>query len=63
MRKRQKRKRHSCPMCKPNKTGGGSRWTDRELAARKRWERERPEWEHGARKEDEVWPYPQDDDE
>lgn len=29
-RKRLKRKRRSCGVCKPNKTRGGNRWTDRD---------------------------------
>lgn len=31
MRKVLKRKRRSCAMCKPNKTGGGNRWSPRQF--------------------------------
>ena len=40
MRKMTKRKRKSCPLCKPHKTCGACRWTDREKAARLRDDRE-----------------------
>lgn len=30
MRKRFKKKARSCPLCKPNKTGGACRWSDKE---------------------------------
>lgn len=33
MRKVMKRKRRSCAMCKPNKTGGEMRWTPQERAS------------------------------
>jgi hypothetical protein len=33
MRKQKKRKLRSCPMCKPNKTGGACRWNVRERQA------------------------------
>jgi len=35
-----RRKRRSCPMCKPNKTGGAPRWTDKELDKIQRMEKE-----------------------
>jgi hypothetical protein len=31
MRKRLKRKRHSCPMCKPHKMGITNRWKSKEF--------------------------------
>jgi hypothetical protein len=40
MRKNLKRKRRSCGLCKPNKTGWSSRWPVRELALRKETDRE-----------------------
>jgi hypothetical protein len=40
MRKRLKRKRHSCALCKPYKMGGENRWKPKELAVLKR-----AEWE------------------
>ncbi|MGO9061196.1 MAG: hypothetical protein ACLQU2_28010 [Candidatus Binataceae bacterium] len=33
MRKHLKRKRRSCALCKPHKTGGAVRWKPKELAA------------------------------
>lgn len=54
-RKRLKRKRRSCALCKPHKTGGAARWTNHDLAALDAWEAERCEWEHGAIA-DEMWP-------
>lgn len=41
MRKRLKRKRRSCPVCKPYKTGGDIRWNPKELDALKRFEKEK----------------------
>jgi hypothetical protein len=35
VRKRLKKKRRSCATCKPHKTGGATRWTDKELQAMK----------------------------
>lgn len=32
MRKRLKKKARSCPLCKPNKTGGACRWSSKEQA-------------------------------
>lgn len=40
MRKAKKRKLRSCPMCKPNKTGGATRWTVREFCLLRSDERE-----------------------
>ncbi|MBK7972750.1 MAG: hypothetical protein IPK07_05515 [Deltaproteobacteria bacterium] len=40
MRKRLKRKRRSCGLCKPNKVGGASRWPAKEADALARDERE-----------------------
>lgn len=40
MRKRLKRKRRCCAMCKPGKRGGAVRWKDRQLDRLKRDERE-----------------------
>ena len=34
-----KRKRRSCPMCKPHKTGGGNRWKARDEQALREFER------------------------
>lgn len=39
MRKRMKRKRRSCALCKPHKMCGEHRWKPKELAALKRFER------------------------
>jgi hypothetical protein len=41
MRKRYRRKRRCCGICKPGKRGVCIRWTERELHALKRFERER----------------------
>jgi hypothetical protein len=38
-RKRLKRKRRSCPLCKPGKTGHGNRWRPQEEASLKRFEK------------------------
>jgi len=40
MRKRLKRKRRSCALCKPYKTGGAGRWSVKEAIALRRDERE-----------------------
>lgn len=48
MRKRLKRKLRSCPMCKPNKTGGACRWKERERDALERAEREMRHADTGA---------------
>lgn len=40
MRKNLKRKRRSCGLCKPHKTGIQRRWTPKEFDARTRAERE-----------------------
>jgi hypothetical protein len=40
MRKRLKRKRHSCALCKPHKTGGSNRWKAKDLSLLKLAERE-----------------------
>jgi len=39
MRKRLKRKKRSCPLCKPNKTGHAIRWTDKEEALLREFEK------------------------
>lgn len=41
MRKRLKRKKRSCPMCKPHKMCGAHRWKPQEMQELKLWERER----------------------
>jgi hypothetical protein len=41
MRKQLKVKRRSCKMCKPHKMGWERRWTSREAADLRRFERER----------------------
>lgn len=41
MRKRIKKKLHSCTLCKPHKMAGDCRWTSRDLTALKEFERER----------------------
>ena len=35
-----RKKKRSCPLCKPNKTGGSPRFTAKELADRRQAERE-----------------------
>lgn len=40
MRKRLKRKLRSCPLCKPNKTGGANRWRVKEFDRLVRAEKE-----------------------
>lgn len=40
MRKRLKRKKHSCALCKPHKMYGACRWSSKELDALKRIEKE-----------------------
>ncbi|HEY4501015.1 MAG TPA: hypothetical protein VJI70_01975 [Candidatus Paceibacterota bacterium] len=41
MRKRTKKKLHSCALCKPHKMCGECRWTNRDLAGLKEFERTR----------------------
>ncbi|MBJ7602147.1 MAG: hypothetical protein JF888_02970 [Candidatus Dormibacteraeota bacterium] len=41
MRKRLKKKLKSCGLCKPHKTGQALRWTDREEARLREFERDR----------------------
>jgi len=41
MRKRSKKKKHSCALCKPHKTGGDCPWSGRDLARLKQFEREK----------------------
>jgi hypothetical protein len=41
MRKRTKKKKHSCPLCKPYKTKGMCRWANRDLSRLKEFEREK----------------------
>lgn len=40
MRKRQKQKKHSCPLCKSHKMGWGCRWTHKDADRLKRSEQE-----------------------
>lgn len=40
MRKRYKKKKHSCPLCKPNKMGISCRWKDKELQSLQEAEKE-----------------------
>lgn len=40
MRKMYKKKKRSCPMCKPHKMHGAKRWKYKELEARMRFEKE-----------------------
>ncbi|MDO8659281.1 MAG: hypothetical protein Q7K54_01640 [Candidatus Parcubacteria bacterium] len=44
MRKRYRKKLLSCPLCKPNKTGGALRFNAREFSKLKEFEKERLEW-------------------
>lgn len=39
MRKRYKKKKHSCKMCKPHKMGLDIRWKNKELAKLKEFEK------------------------
>ena len=39
MRKMLKEKCHSCPVCKPHKTGGGNRWKAKDLVLLKIFEK------------------------
>jgi len=39
MRKRLKKKKRSCPLCKPHKMGGVNRWKAKELGKIKEFER------------------------
>lgn len=41
MRKRFKRKRHSCGLCKPQKVGWEKRWKYKDLAFLREFEREK----------------------
>lgn len=47
MRKRYKRKRHSCKVCKPGKMGLSVRWSPREESRLKEFERQktRGDWD------------------
>jgi hypothetical protein len=38
MRKRLKKKKHSCALCKPHKMGWGNRWKPKELVRLKEFE-------------------------
>ena len=40
MRKRIKKKKRSCPLCKPHKTGGANRWNVKEHDRLERAERQ-----------------------
>ena len=40
MRKRYKKKKLTCGLCKPHKLNGAKRWDDRELESRKEYEKE-----------------------
>ncbi len=40
MRKKYKKKRHSCSLCKPHKTGGAIRWKEKEHALLRELEKE-----------------------
>lgn len=40
MRKQLKKKKRSCPLCKPHKTGGANRWTNKVKGKMKQMERE-----------------------
>lgn len=44
MRKRSKRKRRSCSLCKPHKMGGDNRWKPKEEAKLREFEKERLEY-------------------
>jgi hypothetical protein len=46
-RKRTKRKKHSCKVCKPGKTGQANRWSPKDEMALRRFERatNRHQWE------------------
>ncbi len=44
MRKHYKKKRRSCAICKPHKTNGACRWTDKALDGIRRFEREHKEY-------------------
>lgn len=39
MRKRLKKKKRSCPLCKPHKTGGANRWKTKDFAEIKEFEK------------------------
>ena len=41
MRKRLKKKKHSCGLCKPHKLGLSNRWKGKEFEAIKEFEKER----------------------
>ena len=41
MRKRFKNKKHSCALCKPNKTGHANRWNSKDFFALKEFEKEK----------------------
>ncbi len=41
MRKRLKKKRYSCALCKPHKTGGGLRWKIKEFFQLKDFEQQK----------------------
>jgi len=41
MRKRLKKKKHSCALCKPHKMGGCGRWKARELGDIKEFEKQK----------------------
>jgi len=39
MRKKLKKKKRSCPLCKPHKMGGANRWKAKELVKMKEFEK------------------------
>ncbi len=41
MRKRYRKKRRACGLCKPNRRGFAPRWNERELVRLRDWERSR----------------------
>lgn len=46
MRKRYKEKRHSCAFCKPHKMRGACRWSDKDFAMLKEFEKRRLNYIH-----------------
>lgn len=48
MRKRLKKKRRSCALCKPNKMGWANRWKDKEAARLKEFEKEKETFLRGS---------------
>lgn len=49
MRKRSKKKQHSCALCKPHKMGGDNRWKHKDEVRLREFERDKRKYERMSR--------------